>query len=173
MDPESPGFEHTWTARRVRPVTAVYVVAVFLAFMALAFFVFDSMDAVKALGGTALAALVSMAPGLLSRVQYRLTDSGLGKRPFKPKAPGEFKELFSWDELSHVVPTGTGFKFYKIVEPSGAIRRFMKRHVLAGYSGEFHVEDQDVADVRALLEERKIPISRPSVWDRLGDGSGS
>lgn len=167
MGPDSSNFEHIWIARRVRPVIPFYVAGVFLAFSALAAFVFDSMDAVRALGAAALAAVVALVPGVLTRVEYRLTDSGLAKRAFNPKSPAEFKKLFAWDELSHVISTRTGFKFYKTMDSSNPVGRFMKLHVFAGHSGEFHVEGRDLEGVLAILQKIEIPMSKPYARSRL------
>jgi hypothetical protein len=81
--------EHAWIARSVRPIVAGYVAAVFVVFMALAYFVFHSPDAVKALFLTAIGAVASVAPGILGRVEYRLTADGLARRPLADKKPRE------------------------------------------------------------------------------------
>lgn len=67
--------EHTWRARKTRPVIALYVLAVFIGFMALAYFGFHSREAVRALFLAAIGALASLAPGILTGFEYRLTDS--------------------------------------------------------------------------------------------------
>ncbi len=145
--------EHIWIARKVRPWVAGGVAGVFLAFMALAWFVFGSGAAVTSLAGAGFTALVALTPGLLARVEYRLTDSGIERRPVRPRDPQPFEPLFTWDELSHVVPTRTGFKFYRALDARG-VARFWKYHVLSGYSGEVHVEPEDMARVRGLVDTR-------------------
>jgi len=159
MDPDNTGTEHTWTARSVQPIVAVYVVAVFVCFMGLAHFVFHSANAVRALFLALIGGVVGTVPAILNRIEYRVTATGLAKRPFRPKSPGPFKDVFAWDELSYLVPTKTGFKFYKTLPDSGPVSRFFKLHFSAEYSGEFHVEAGDRAQVRAILGQKGIPTS--------------
>jgi len=161
MDPDDDGLEHTWSVRTVRPMVAVYVVAVFVCFMGLAHFVFHSADAVKALVLAVAGAVVGTAPGILNKVEYRITSTGLAKRPLRPKNPQEFKRVFAWDELTHLVPTGTGFKFYKRLPDSGPLSRFFNLHVSADHSGEFHVDPGDRARVRAIIDRKGVPTSKP------------
>jgi hypothetical protein len=153
--------EHEWSARSVRPIVAGYVAAVFVVFIAVAYFVFHSPDAVKALFLTAIGSVASVAPGILGRVEYRLTDAGLAKRPLAEKKPREFKEVFRWDELSHLVPTRSGFKYYKKTDEPKPLARFLKSHCSARYSGEFHVEPPDRARVRSAIGQRAVPMLRP------------
>lgn len=153
--------EHEWSARSMRPMVAVYVVAVLVAFMALAYFVFHSPDAVKALFLTAIGSVASLAPGILGRVEYRLGDAGLAKRPLMKKKPREFKAVFRWDELSHLTPTASGFKYFKKMDEPKPLARFFKSHFSADYSGEFHVEQADRARVRALMDRRAVLVLRP------------
>jgi hypothetical protein len=68
-----------WTARRVRPIVLLYIVAVFAAFIAVSIFVFHSPEAVKALVLAAVGALVASVPGVTGRVEYRLTETGIEK----------------------------------------------------------------------------------------------
>jgi hypothetical protein len=154
--------EYTWSAHSVRPIVAGYVGAVFGAFIALAYFVFHSPDAVKALFLTAVGTFASLAPGILGRVEYRLTDTGLAKRRRSDKKLREFEELFRWDELSHLVPTGSGFKYYKKIEEPKSLARLFKRHLSDRYSGELHVERADLAKVRSLIGQQAIPMLRSS-----------
>lgn len=145
--------EHTWIARKERPWVAGGVAAVFLAFMALAWFVFGSGAAVGSLAAAGLTGLVALVPSLLARVEYRLSDSGMERRPVRRRDPQPFEPLFTWDELSRVVPTRTGFTFYKALDDRGAARLW-KYHVLSGYSGQVRVEPEDVARVRRLVDAR-------------------
>lgn len=161
MSPDDPGVEHTWNARTVRPIIVVYVVGVFVGFMGLAHFVFHSADAVRALLLAAFGAVVGTVPSILNRVEYRITGTGLAKRSFRPKQPREFKHVFAWDELSHLVPTKTGFKFYKRLSDSSPVSRFFKLHFSAEHSGEFHVDPRDRARVRAIIDQKGIPTSKP------------
>jgi hypothetical protein len=158
MDPQDTGTERSWNARRLRPVIAFYVVGVFAVFIALAHFVFHSPDAIKALAAAALAAVVSLVPSLLNRLEYRITDGGLQKRPLSKERPRAFEDVFAWDELSHLVPTRTGFKYYKKLDEPKPLARFYKLHLSADHSGELHVERRDLEKVRALLHRHAVPV---------------
>ena len=156
---DGPAILHHWTARRVQPVVILYVIAVFLGFMALAFFLFHSVDAVKALATTGIGTAFAMLPVVFSRIEYELTETGLRKRPFNPKNPKGFQEVFSWEELDHVVPMTHGFKYFRPVEGNGNFARFWKAHVSGAFSGEFPVEQGDRERVRGLLAEFENPNS--------------
>jgi hypothetical protein len=153
---------HIWSARRLRPIVLVYVALVFVAFIALAFFGFHSMTGVKALAIAALGYFVGFAPGVLTRIEYRLTESGLAQRPVHRKSPAPFKDVFRWEELSHVVPMGHGFKFYRPLAGTGATRRFWQAHVSDAFSGEVHLEAADRERVLRIVAERGIPLSKPA-----------
>jgi len=170
MEDQDPTVEHEWRARTLRPVIGVYVAGVFVAFMVLAHFVFHSGEAVTALFFTAVGSLVALLPNMLARVEYRLTEAGLEKRPGGGREGRPFKKVFDWDELSHFVPTGSGYKFYKRIGPSGAVSRMMKLHILGDHSGEFHVERDDLPQVKKTLEHHRIPLSGPAKGRRLGPG---
>ena len=157
---EEPAILHRWIARRLQPVVILYVIAVFLGFMAMAFFLFHSVDAVTALATTGIGTTVAMLPGVLSRIEYELTESGLRKRRFAPENPKAFQEVFSWEELDHVVPMTHGFKYFRPVEDTGRIARFWKTHVSDTFSGEFPVEGGDRERVQGLLAEFEIPSSK-------------
>ena len=144
-----------WSARKVPPVVLLYLGAVFAACMALAYFVFDSGEAVKALVVAAVGAIGAATPGVLEKVEYRLAESGIDKRKLDPKKSGEFKNVFRWDELSHIVPTRHGFKYYKVVNESKALARFWKRHLSDTYSGEVRVEQHDLDRVLGLVERQR------------------
>lgn len=53
------------------------------------------------------------------------------------------------------------------LDSSSPFRRFMKLHILAGRSGEFHVAGQDLEVVRGILEKRGVLMSRPPGSGRL------
>jgi hypothetical protein len=148
-----------WSARKVQPIVVLYVLAVFAAFVALAHFVFQSPEAVKALVLATVAAVGATIPGALEKVEYQPTESGIEKRSLRQKEPGEFACVFRWDELSHVVPTKHGFKFYKTMNETNPFRRFWKLHVSDRFSGEIHVEKQDLGRVLGLVEGQGITIS--------------
>lgn len=147
-----------WLARKIRPIVMLYVVAVFAVFIAVSYFIFHSPKAVRALAIAAVGALVAMLPGVAERLEYRLTASGIEKRTLK-KTPGQFKEVFGWDELSRIVPMGHGFKYYKTLNEASPIRRFWKAHFSDQFSGEVHVEKQDLERVLEIVERRGTTIS--------------
>ena len=53
-----------------------------------------------------------------------------------------------------MVPLKRGFKFYKPIGETNSLRRFWKTHISDQYSGEVHVEGQDLQRVLALVEMR-------------------
>jgi hypothetical protein len=157
--PEEPPAEHTWIARKVRPVVALYVAGVFGVFMVLAHFVFHSPEAVKALFLAAMAGEASLAPSLLSRLEYRITEGGIARRPLSKEKPREFQDVLSWSHLSHMTPTRTGFKYFRTVPGTDPrLLRFLKLNVLGDHSGEIYVEPEDRERVRALLEGRCVLV---------------
>jgi len=161
-DADQSVIEYTWKARSMRLSTILYVVAVFVGFMALAQFVFHSFEAVKALLFTAIGSIGVLIPQFLIRIEYRFTDTGLAKRrAVKAKKPQAFKDVFLWDQLSHLIPTKTGFKYYKRVEEAGLIKRFLELHVSDKFSGEFHVESEDRERVRAIIDLQGIQTTKP------------
>jgi hypothetical protein len=89
-----------------------------------------------------------------------------------PYARSYAKILFSWDELSHLKPTKTGFKFYKRLEEPRPFRSFWKLHMSSRYSGEFHVEREDLARVKGLLARHDTPILEPSAPNQIRPESG-
>jgi hypothetical protein len=149
-----------WTARKMEPITLVGVVLVFLAFMALSLFVFHSVAAVKALAAAAVASLVPLVPAVLNRIEYRLTERELASRTLDPKKPRDFKRVFMLDELSHIVPTRHGFKFFKALEDPSPLRRFWKTHISEACSGEVHVETADQKRVLGELARRGVSVKR-------------
>lgn len=147
-----------WSARKIRPIVVLYVVVLFAAFIATAYFVFDSVDAVKGLALAAVATIVATVPGIMERLEYRLTETGIDRKKNKNESPG-FTEVFRWDELSHVVPMRHGFKYFKTLDESNPLRRFWKTHFCDQYSGEVHVEKTDLGRVLQLVERRGITLS--------------
>jgi hypothetical protein len=159
-DAEKPAVLYRWTARKVRPIILLYVAFVFLAFMAAALFVFDSMAAVKALIIAAGGSIFSLLPGVNTKIAYRLTESGLEKKPLNSKAQADFKSVFTWDQLSHVVPMRHGYKYYLPLNESNPLRRFWKAHISDAFSGEFHIEEQDREEIMRILTGHEIPLSK-------------
>jgi hypothetical protein len=154
---DGPAVLHHWSARKVQPIVVLYVVAVFAVFAVVAHFVFHSTEAVKALAIAAFGAVAATVPGVMDRVEYRLTESGMEKRTVR-KAPGPFQEVFRWPELSRVVPTGHGFKYFKATHEPNPLRRFWRRHFSDVCSGEVHVEREDLERVLGLVERRGVPV---------------
>ncbi len=149
-----------WSARKMNPIILLYVAVVFVTFIALSYFVFQSMTGVKALALAAVGAIFSLIPGVSGRVEYRLTGGYLEHRPLGKKEPGEFERVFQLDQLSHVVPTRDGFKFYLPLNDSNPLRRFWKSHVSDAFSGEVHVEMVDRERVLDVLAQHGIPCRR-------------
>jgi hypothetical protein len=150
----SEALDH-WSARKHHPAVVLYVVAVFAAFIALAHFVFHSLEAVKALAVAAVGAVVATAPVVLEKVEYRLTATAVERRPLNPKRPRQFKAVFQWHELDRVVPLKRGFKYFKKTGSEGLPRRFWQLYLSDTYSGEVHVEKDDLARILAIVEQRR------------------
>ncbi|MBN1551396.1 hypothetical protein JW979_08005 [bacterium] len=151
----------TWSARKMQPIIIFYVALVFLGFMAAAHFIFHSMTGVKALAIGAVGYIVPLFASMMSKTEYQVTTSGLNSRPLNTKNPREFKNVFQWEQLSHIKPIQHGFKYYKQIIVSGAFRRFWKTCISDAFSGEVHVESKDRAAIMNILKERKIPLMKP------------
>ena len=145
-----------WSARRIQPRTLFYVIGVFAVFIMLSYFVFHSMPAVKALALTAFGAIVSIIPGVVGRVEYRLTDQGLERRPINQKRPGGYKNVFNLSQLSHIVQKRHGLKYYLNLEESNPLKRFWKSYFSDAFSGEVHIEKTDRERVIEALRQRRI-----------------
>jgi len=129
---------------------------VFGLMMALAHFVVHSPEAVKALAIASVAAIVPLMPIILSRMEYRLNARSLEQRPVRVQQPAEFETLFELDQLDHVQPSSHGFKFFKPLGEGTGARRFFRRHLSDSYSGEVHVEKQDLDTVLGLLAQHGV-----------------
>lgn len=153
----------TWSARKIHPRTIGYVILVFLAFILVAHFLVHSPEAVLALATAAVGSIVPLLPGVLNRTEFQLTEEGLLKRTPKEqkKKTGAFSQLFSWSELSHLVPRKDGFKFYKTLEASGWLDRFWKLYISDRWTGEFQVEKEDRPRVEEFFSAREIPLRNP------------
>lgn len=152
---------HQWSARKLQPIIVFYVAAIFAALMAVSYFLFHSQTGVKALAVGGIAFILPLFPGLVNKVEYRLTESGLEKRSPHSKVQQDFEEVFRWDQLSHVVPMKYGFKYYKPLNDSNPLRCFWKTYFSDAYSGEFHIEAGDKDEVLRILVEHDIPTLRP------------
>jgi hypothetical protein len=150
-----------WSARAMRPVIIFYVAVMFAVFMTVAYFVLNSPTGVKALALAAVGAIVPLVPGVLGKVEYRATASGIEKRRLDKKSPGDFEEVLRWEDLSHVVPTRDGFKYCKQMNEPSRLRRFWKIYFSDAFSGEVHVETKDRDRVLELVRERGFATSKP------------
>lgn len=157
QSPGEPAVLDHWSARKVQPIVVFYVIAVFAVFAVVAHFIFHSTEAVKALAIAALGAVAATVPGVMERVEYRLTESGVEKRSER-KSPGAFQEIFRWPELSRVAPTKHGFKYVKATDEPSPLRRFRRRHFSDGCSGEVHVEREDLERVLGSVERQGVPV---------------
>ena len=97
---DKPEVYYYWSARKLNPIVLFYVATVFVAMMALSFFVLHSMTAVKALAMAAVASMVPLVPVVTSRVEYRLNERVLERRPQTDKKPKEFETVFHTVELA-------------------------------------------------------------------------
>jgi len=146
-----------WQARTMQPIIIVfYIAVVFAVLIPLAIFVFNSIAGITTLVVTAVGAIVPLLPSLLSRVEYRLSESGIEKRPVRRQNPAPFKELFRFPELDYIVPLKHGFKYYKKMDSTTPLRVFINRNFSDKYSGEVHLEKADRRRILAHLAERGV-----------------
>jgi hypothetical protein len=115
---------------------------------------------VKALILAAVGGVASLTPGIITKSRFRLTDSGLSRTPLHSRGEREPKVLFTWEELSHIIPTKSGFKYYKDVPDPNAFRRFGKLHFSDSSSGEVRVEVEDQPRVMDIIRQRGIPTTK-------------
>ena len=148
---DEPTVFHQWSARKMHPVVLVYVGLVFVGFIGLSYFVFHSMTAVKALAMTAVAAIIPLVPSVLHRVEYRLTDRSIDRRPHGIEPPAEFESLVRLDEVNRIAAVSHGFKFFKPLDEPNPVKRFWKTHFSDDFSGEVHVERADRDEVFGVL----------------------
>ena len=156
-----------WSARKTQPTIVFSVAGVFAVFMAAAHFLFHSPSGVNALAAAAVAAILPLLMGVINKMEYRLTESGLAKRPLKEKEPVEFESVFRWDELSHVVPMKHGFKYFKTFDGSNPVRRFGKAHLSEAASGEVHLEVKDRDRILEIMARRDVPMAKPATDQKL------
>ena len=149
----------SWSARRIRPIVVVYVVVVFAVFAAIAHFIVRSPEAVKALLMAAVGTVAATVPGVMGKIEYRMTASGIERRTLNEKNPGKYEGVFRWEELSLVVPMKHGFKYHKVMDEGNPVRRFWQRHVSDRSSGEIHVEKHDLERILGNFERQGIAIS--------------
>lgn len=160
---EDPSVLLAWSARKIHPRVLAYVALVFVAFMLFAHFVVHSPDAVFALAAAAVGSVVPLLPGVLNRTEFQFTEGGLRRKTRKEqkREGGTYEEVFSWEELGHVVPQKHGFKFFKAFQSSGWFDAFWKLHISDRWSGEFQVEMEDQPRVREVLSSQSIPMGDP------------
>jgi len=150
--------EFCWIARKLHPAILLQVLLVFAAFMAVSQFVFQSSGAVKSLALAAIAAIISLLPQALARFEYRADEAGVERRSISRKKGQAFGKVFSWEELSHMVPTRQGFKYFLRLDESSRLKRFFKMNISDKYSGEIHVEAKDRNRIRDLLANKDVPV---------------
>jgi hypothetical protein len=148
---DEPQVLRQWSARKMQPIVLVWVAAVFVVFIGLSYFVFHSMTAVKALAMTAVAAIVPLVPSVLNRIEFRVTDRSIDRRPHGLEPPAEFECLVRLDEVSRIAPVSHGFKFYKPLDEPNPVKRLWKTHFSEDFSGEVHVERADREGVFGVL----------------------
>lgn len=153
-------FETRWKARTMQPIIVLYVVAVFVILIAMSYFVFNSMTGVTSLAMVGFGTVVALLPGLLVRIEYRMTKTVLEKRTHNKKKPGTFKRVFQLDQLSHIVPLRHGFKYYKSLDEPNPLKRFWKNQISDAYSGEVHLEIKDRKRILDLLSGCGIKITK-------------
>jgi hypothetical protein len=149
-----------WSARKVPPKIILYVSVVFIIFIAVSYFGFHSINAVKALAITALISILSFAPGIFNRIEYRLTKQALEYRPMKKKEQEPYKILFLLDQLSHIVQIENGFKYYLTLNESNPFRKFWKKYMSDKYSGAVNLEKADNKRILSTLDQFGISIQR-------------
>lgn len=149
---------HRWSARKMRPVVLLYVAAVFGGLATVSYVALDSMTGVKALVLASVGYIVPLVPMVLSRIEFRLSDRGLDRRPLGKQKPRDFERVFRWHELSHIVPRRFGFKYFKTLDESNPLRRFAKLHFSDAYAGEVQVERADRDRVLAVLSDRGVSV---------------
>ena len=96
-----------------------------------------------ALALAAVGFVAAFGPGVFGRIEYRLTRTGLERRPLNREKPGEFQDVCRWRELAYVLPTRHGFKFYKPLNESNPLRRLWNAHLSDAFSGEIHADAGD------------------------------
>ena len=67
----------------------VYVVVVFAVFAAIAHFIVRSPEAVKALLMAAVGTVAATVPGVMGKIEYRMTASGIERRTLNEKKPAD------------------------------------------------------------------------------------
>ena len=97
-----------------------------------------------------------LVPLLVSRVEYRLSAEALEWRPVRSQQPAEFEVLFELAELDYVKPHSHGFKFFKHLGEASGMRRFFRKHLSDRFSGEVHVEKQDLNTVLGVLAQQGV-----------------
>ena len=149
---------HAWTTRKIPPIILLGVIGVFVGYMLLAHFVFHSIEGVKALLLGSVGVVAPLVPAILQRVEYRITDRGLQKRPFRRVRPGEFEDVFRWEELDCLESTRHGFRYHRPFEATGGFRSFWRRHVSDAYSGEFRAQEEDRRQILEIAGQRGIAV---------------
>ena len=147
-----------WTARKLHPIILVYVSGIFLVMMAVAYFVVHSVSAVKALALAAVGVVVSVLPELGRRIEYRVIGSVLERRVHRRDRTTDFERVVDLQDLSYAKPVRRGFKYCRRFNEANILRRFWMKHLSDRFSGEVHVETQNLGRVLAQLAEHGVQI---------------
>ena len=147
-----------WSARKMNPKIILYVAIIFFIIIAVIYFTFYSISAIKALTYTALGTIVSLVPGVLSSVEYRLTIQKLEYRPIKKGEEKPYKILFFMNQLSYIVQIESGFKYYLTLNEKKSLRRLYKKYFSDHYSGGVRIEKNDTERIMTYFKTHGILI---------------
>lgn len=146
--------EYSWSARKIAPKIILYVLLIFLIFILISYFGFHSINAVKALLISGFGYLISLLITAYTRIEYKLTKDKLENRPINKKNPKPFKTLFRLDEIDHLKPINSGFKYYLTLNN----KNFWNKHISYKYSGEIKLEKVDRERITSAFKNLSIKI---------------
>lgn len=149
---------HYWSVRKISPKILLLIAIVFLIFIAIAYFGFHSTNAVQALIYSALGSIVTLLPGVFTFLEYRLSKEKLEYRPIRKKSQKSYKTIFLVKELSHLVKTADGVKYYLKFSENNSIRRFWKKHISDKYSGEVKIPNNDTSKILDTFKNYGVSI---------------
>lgn len=147
---------HHWSARKIHPSVLIYVVIIYFALIAIVYFGFNSRKVVITLAATLAGIILPLLPGVLKRIEYKLTAQTLEQRPLTPENTTEYKEVFKLNQLDHIVKIKHGFKFYLTIDEQKPFKLFWKKHLSDKFSGEVHVESGDIDRVIETVTKHGI-----------------
>lgn len=144
---------YQWSARKIHPSVLVYVLIIYIIFIAVVYFVIHSKSAITTLALTLVGIVVPLLPGVLKRTEYKLTSQTLEKRMQTRENTEEYKVVFKMNQLDYIVKIKHGFKFYLTIDEQSPYKRFWKKHISDKFSGEVHVESEDINRIIKKLGE--------------------